>query len=195
MNGLEKILKDINDDAQAECDNIINQARQKADEIIKEASAQVMKNSLTENEKLKNLENDLNNRIQSAARLEKLRIILSEKQKIISDIINKAYQKLLSLPDKEYFNILMKLAERNIQNGNGEIVFNEKDKNRLPKDFIFELNEKANGSIILSNSTANIDGGFILVYGGIEENCSFDSIFHSNSEEFKDTTNKIIFNS
>lgn len=196
MNGLEKILKDINDDTQAECDKIIHQAKQKADEIIDHANAQKRKISLDEDEKLKNLESDLISRTKSAARLEKRKLILTEKQRIISDIIDKAHKKLLSLTDKEYFDVLMDLAVKNIQPGSGEILFNEKDKKRLPENFIAEINiyaQKIRGNVALSESTVNIDGGFVLVYGGIEENCSFDSIFHSSYEEFRDTVNEIIF--
>lgn len=195
MNGLEKIIKDINDETQAECDKIIAEAQAKADEIIKNANANADKISSAENDKLKAFEKDLMNRSVSAAALEKRKIILAEKQKIISDIINKAHEEILSLPDKEYFDILMKIAAKNIQSGSGEIFFNAKDKKRLPKNFIPELNkqaEKIGGKVTLSDKTVNIDGGFVLAYGGIEENCSFEAIFHSKSEEMKDTVHRII---
>ncbi len=196
MNGLERILKDIKDDAQVECDKIINQAKQKAGNIINEANNQAQKNLSFEQEKLKVLENDLNNRSQSAAKLEKRRMVLSEKQKIISDIIAKAHKRILDMPDKEYFDVLMKIALKNINKGNGEIVFNTKDKKRLPQKFISDINiraEKIGGKIILSDKTADIDGGFLLIYGGIEENCSFEAVFHSNFEEFRDMVNRTVF--
>lgn len=196
MNGLEKIFQDINEDAKKECNEIINKANKTADEIINKANEEAKKILSSEEENLKNLSEDLNNRGKSTANLEKRRIILLEKQKIISDIIQKVYNKLLSLPDKEYFDILIKIAEKNIQGIDGEIIFNEKDKQRLPNDFIERLNKKAQkqgGNIKLSENTVKIDGGFKLIYGGIEENCSFSSMFHSNQDALKDKLNEIVF--
>ncbi len=196
MNGLEKILKDISDNAQSECDKILDEAKKNVGDIISEAKKQAEKISASEEIKLQLLSEDLNKRAESGAGLEKRRLILFEKQKIISDIIQKAYNKLLLLSDKEYFDVLMKLAENNIQAENGEILFNEKDKKRIPKGFVSQLNQKADkigGRITLSAEAADIDGGFLLVYGGIEENCSFSSLFHSNNDALKDIVSKIIF--
>ena len=38
-----------------------------------------------------------------------------------------------------------------------------------------------------------MDGGFILCYGGIEENCSFDAIFDSAREHLQDAVQRILF--
>ena len=59
----------------------------------------------------------------------------------------------------------------------GEIVFSQKDKNRLPSGFEAKIKDALNGKpgaqLTISNNTRNIKSGFVLVYGDIEENCSF----------------------
>ena len=44
-----------------------------------------------------------------------------------------------------------------------------------------------------SGETRNIDGGFILIYGGIEENCSIDAMFAEKRDELLDQVRKILF--
>jgi V/A-type H+-transporting ATPase subunit E len=39
----------------------------------------------------------------------------------------------------------------------------------------------------------NIDGGFILKYGNIEINSSFDALFEENEEELVDIVNKMLW--
>lgn len=196
MNGLEKILKDINDDTQTECNKILSEAKKQAEIIIKTTDNEAVKISEAEEQKLKILENELNSRSQSEAKIEKQKILLEEKQKIIDNIILKTYNKILSLPDKEYFEFLMKIAVKNIGRGNGKILFNSRDLKRIPNNFISQLDaqaQKVGGSIILSEKTMDIKGGFVLNYGGIEENCSLDALFYSRSEEMKDIINSLIF--
>ncbi len=39
----------------------------------------------------------------------------------------------------------------------------------------------------------NIDNGFILAYGGIEENCSIEAMFAEKRDELRDQVRKILF--
>ena len=50
-----------------------------------------------------------------------------------------------------------------------------------------------NGKLKVSSEPKNIDGGFILAYGDIEINCSFDALISEKIDVIKDTLNKIIF--
>ena len=49
------------------------------------------------------------------------------------------------------------------------------------------------GEIELSDKCSDIDGGFILIYGGIEENCSFKALIDDNVEIFQDKVQKVLF--
>ena len=60
---------------------------------------------------------------------------------------------------------------------------------RFPKDFVDKANSglsKNGGRIVLSDTTLDIDSGFILRYGGIDENCTFDALIKENSDKIKD---------
>lgn len=78
----------------------------------------------------------------------------------------------------------------------GEIRFNEKDKKRLPAGYdktAAGAAAKKGGKLSLSDETCEIDGGFILVYGGIEENCSFEAIFAAERESLQDQVHTLLF--
>ena len=48
-------------------------------------------------------------------------------------------------------------------------------------------------SLTLGKTPRAMDGGFILVYGGVEENCSFSALFASRKEALQDSVQKILF--
>ena len=48
------------------------------------------------------------------------------------------------------------------------------------------------GTLVLSQEAMQIDGGFILVYGGEEENCSLQTIFHTQREYLADKVHEFL---
>ena len=72
----------------------------------------------------------------------------------------------------------------------------KKDLERMPAGFreeIKSLAQQKGGVLEISGETRNIDGGFILIYGGIEENCSIDAMFAEKRDELLDQVRKILF--
>ena len=55
------------------------------------------------------------------------------------------------------------------------------------------MQELNNRSMILSGESDKIDGGFILVYGDIEENCSLEALFAVSKEVLQDKISALIF--
>jgi len=90
---LEKILEKIIDDARAEADNVISENKKKAEEIIEAAKNEASDlgvSVIEETERKALLEAS---RLVTQARLEKRISILSQKKKIIDEILKKALQK------------------------------------------------------------------------------------------------------
>ena len=66
----------------------------------------------------------------------------------------------------------------------------------MPEGFEEEIREiagKNGGTLVLSKEPRKISGGFVLVYGGIEENCSFRAMFNSRKDELSDEVHRILF--
>lgn len=197
MTGLEKIIKAIEAEAKAVADKILAEAKEESEKILalakKEAeakAAEIAQKPVFEVEAILN-------RAQSGARLIKRQMILNAKQQVINDIIDKAKLKLTSLPDTEYFNIILQILKKHAHSQAGIIMFSKADLERMPKDFEKSLEEAIkeiqNASLSISKEAAPIDGGFILVYGDIEENCSFDALFGMAREELQDKVNAFLF--
>jgi len=109
---LEKILKRITDDAQAEADKIILENRRKAKEIKENARKEASKLAeelVREAERKARLEAS---RLVTQARLEKKINILSEQKDLIEEVLGKAFQKSIEGAKGLKRRIILKQGER-----------------------------------------------------------------------------------
>lgn len=197
MTGLEKIVKQIEDDATVAANAVIADAKAKAEEILNSAKIEAEKKYTDIIEKSnEDLKSNLN-RSESAANLQEKKLILNAKLDIISNIINKAKDTLVNLPDNDYFNVIVNIIKKYALDQNGQIVFSAIDKKRLPGDFeekvLKALSEKSGANLTVSEKTCNIDGGIILVYGDVEVNCSFEALFSAAKETLQDKVCEVLF--
>lgn len=193
MTGLEKIVNQINADADATCSRISDKCSEKCrdiEETARQNAADIKAKGDSEAiEKYKTIIA----RAHSSAEIEERKILLTARQKAVSDTVFKAREYLLNLSHECYFDLIYKLISAHSLEGEGVIRFNQKDLSRLPEDFLSSANSVAKGTLSLSDKSVAIDGGFILVYGGIDVNCSLESLFSSNEERISDAVAKILF--
>ncbi len=193
MTGLDKITAQITIDSdktaksiiassEAQCSDILSKAEAEAQQILKsgEINAQIKADEIIR-------------RAESSAELEQRKILLTTKQEVISSMVAASLESLRSLPEDKYFDIIYKMISKYKRSSQGQIFFNNSDLARLPKDFIGKLSELSQGNLTLSSDSVKIDGGFILSYGGIDVNCSFESLFSDNSEKISDAVAKLLF--
>ena len=79
---------------------------------------------------------------------------------------------------------------------NGIIRFSQKDLDRMPESFEREIEKaakEAGGSLKLDETAADIANGFVLIYGGIEENCTLRAVFDANKDELTDKVHKLLY--
>lgn len=196
MTGLEKITSEIKADADKSVAAIIDKANAEASGILASAEKEAA-------EAVAKINHDVSVRLsaskstaESAAALRKRRLILEEKQKLIGEVIEEAKNLIYALPDDVYFEKILKLAEKNVNPAEGTIIFNAKDLSRLPADFETKLNVVAvakGGKLTVSKETRPIDGGFVLLYEGIDQNCSITSLFETHIESVQDKIQKLLF--
>ncbi|MGB8452634.1 MAG: V-type ATP synthase subunit E [Anaerocolumna sp.] len=197
MTGLEKILKHIEEDALAAADQSLTKAKSQAGEIMANARAEGEKKctDIAEHSKLE-VQSALS-RAESAANLQEKKLILNAKQEIISEVINRAKESIIILPDKEYFDIIIKMVRKYALAQTGQIMFSSSDNKRLPEQFNEKLKASLAGKdgavLTAAGDTVNIDGGFVLVYGDIEINCSFDALFAAAKETLQDKVCEVLF--
>ena len=196
MTGLEKITSEIKAEAEKSVAATIDKANAEASSILAGAEKEAA-------EAIEKVNHDVSVRLsaskstaESAAALRKRRLILEEKQKLIGEVIEEAKNLIYALPDNVYFEKILKLADKNVSPAEGTIIFNAKDLSRLPADFETKLNAIAiakGGKLTISKETRPIDGGFVLLYEGIDQNCSITSLFETEIEAVQDKIQKLLF--
>lgn len=193
MTGLEKIVKQIQDEARAAADGVIAAANAEAAAIAEQAQRE----SKAKCEAIAaQSKQDVASQLaaaQSAAELAKRRAVLAAKQEMISGVITDAEQEIYSMPDAGYFDLILKMVKKYSLPQSGEILFSKKDLARIPADFDAALAKAANGALTVSKETREIAGGFVLAYGGIEENCSIEALFYAAHEQLQDKIQEILF--
>ncbi|MDD4111407.1 MAG: V-type ATP synthase subunit E [Herbinix sp.] len=198
MTGLEKIIKAIEADAQASIDGIFAEAKEEAEEILSLAKEEAEQDKVKIAEKPAFEVKAILSRAESSAKLLKRQMILDAKQQVINDVITKARYKLTSLSDTDYFDIILQIVKKHAHPQAGMIMFSQADIDRMPKKFDKSIDTAIKGiqnaSLTISKeNAAKLDGGFILVYGDIEENCSFEALFNDAREELQDKVNAFLF--
>ncbi len=190
MTGLEKIIEHIRQDAQIASKTILTQGEEDVKNLLETAENSLQDEKLRQDEKKKRDIEQIESRGQSAAKLMQRKMLLEAKQKMIGETIEAAKASLSQMPENEYFDIIYGLAQKNVLAKAGEIVFSKNDLARVPAGFEEKLNKL---SLSISKETKEINGGFLLLYGDIEENCSFDAIFLAAKESLQDEVRDYLF--
>lgn len=195
MTGLDKIIAQIDADSAERCKQIAAAAEHEAETIC--TRAQQAAEALCA-ERNKALRKQLENMMQSAessAELKKNQIVLKGKLAAIDETLEKALEVIKALPKKEYFEILKELILTHALQGKGVLHLSQADTEKLPQNFIDSVNSalKSKGAEILPGDSAEIDSGFVLVYGDIDINCTFPAIAASKREELRDALNGLLF--
>ena len=196
MTGLEKMKSQILDEANRSAGEILEQAKKEADAVMAEARKNAEAECQRISEKSEADVESLKGRAESSCDLQKRKAVLKAKQEVISEILKRAYKKMLASDTETYFDIIRKMLNKYVLPEEGEICFSTEDKKRMPDGFEKEIAAIAaakGGKLIVSKEERNIQGGFVLIYGGIEENCTFKAMFDSRRGELSDKVHALLF--
>lgn len=196
MSGLEKIIDQIKEEANASAALILREAKDKAAVIEKELSDAIALTEEETNRKCAAAKDDILKKSRSAANMQHQREILKAKQQIIEEMMQSARESLYGLDEKEYFSVIKTMLQKHVRDGAGQIRFNRKDLARFPEGMeeeLVKIAKEKGGTLTLDKEPAQIDGGFVLVYGGVEENCSFSSAFATAREALQDKLKDLLF--
>ena len=194
MTAKSLILKGITDEASIKAEEILEKAKTESEELLANARAEAkafagevvsaaLKKAVT-----------IKANAESAADLVIRDAKLKRKNREIGEAISTAVTKLSALPDEEYFALLLKMVSKIAEDASGEILLSEGDlKNR--KTDILVKGIKSNGfNLELSKTSADIKSGFILKYGDILINSSFEAIVAEKKERLEDAVKDVLFN-
>ena len=164
MNGIEKITQRIDQDAQAEIDKILGDARSQAVEILARYEEQARKESQEILARGEKNAAEREERLASVAQMEAKKLTLATKQEMLDKAFDLALDRLVSLPDEEYVALLADLAARAATTGREQLIFSQKDRARIGKQVVAAANEKLAKTVApeLPDALAESKAGAIL---------------------------------
>ena len=191
MTSSEKILAGIAEESKAQADKINSDAEKQAADIIAAAKVEAE----TDAEKIradaeKKAELIINSG-KSSAELLKRDTALKCRRELIEKALNFVADTVNAYGDKDYFDFLLTLIKKEKLNGKGEVYLSVKDKARDIAAFKSELSAL---DLTLSDTSADINGGFILKYGDIQINGELSALIHEKRDVLTDELNKALFN-
>lgn len=173
-------ISQIGAETDEKCAQIMAQAKLDADKISAEIADRAQS-------KVKQMQAASKSRCDLETRNAFLKRRREEIDKTYSEILNK----MKNLPDEDYFELIYTFAKK-LNGMSGVVLLNKKDMNRLPKDFLARL-EKCGVKSELSKTPCDIESGFILKCGDIEENMDFSAILSEKRDAIEDFINQELF--
>ena len=141
MNGIEKITRRIDADAQEEIDRILADAQTQADEITGRYRAQAAAEDHDLLARSERAASEREERLVSAAQMEARKTLLAAKQEMVEKAYQRAMEKLRSLPREQYTELLAAMLVRASSTGREEVIFSPEDQSGVGKAAVARANE------------------------------------------------------
>lgn len=198
-NGAERIIRRVMEDAETGAEKIKKEASDKARALENDARQKAEKKRDHILEQARKAAVEQKGRIIGVAQLDTRKKLLAAKQEMIGVAFEKALEEMASLNDSDYFDIIQQLLIATAETGKEAVIMSESDKKRVPADFLTKVNKQISGNgrvgnLNLSEESRDIKGGFILQRGGLEMNCSFESLLEMKREELEHDVAELLFN-
>ncbi|MBS4960675.1 MAG: hypothetical protein KHZ62_07665 [Clostridiales bacterium] len=198
MEGIEKLTGRIANEADEQVNSILAAAQKEAGELIlaKETEAKAFYEEAVE--KGKKAASQKIERMESVARLEIKKQMLSVRQNMISEAFRLAEEALTKLDEAKKIELLAALAAESSESGKEEMILTKSDKDQLGEKVAEKANEFLStkgktAQLTVSSDTREISGGLILKDGSIEINCSFETLLRFRREELAADVSDILF--
>lgn len=195
MSGIDKILQGIEEEGRAAADRITQEAGEKIENLRKE----ILEKAQARCEEIRaqggRESRGILERGASGAELLSRRMILEAKQELLAELLRKAQESIYQMENHEYFALIRRIVAKNALPRPGELLLSPEDRERLPDGFEKELAGllPEGGSLKVSSETRDIRGGCVLLYDGVEENCSIEALFSAGKDEMTDLARSILF--
>ncbi|MDR3310065.1 MAG: V-type ATP synthase subunit E [Oscillospiraceae bacterium] len=197
MNGIEKIISRIGDDAQRERDAILSEARERAEAVASEYVARgqelygaaIKEGAVAAKQQYERLVN--------TAQMESKKVVLNEKQTLIGEAFALAVSQLRALPKPEYTALLARLAAAASRDGTETLYFAPEDAGTGA-----DVAAEANRLLAQSGKTAalkpgaeprGIAGGVVVSGGETEVNCALDKLVGETRRELESAVSAALF--
>ena len=221
MTGLDKITNKILAEAEKEAKRILAEAEDACREIERDSSERAERVRKTFADEAEKQKKEFFARLDATAETRKRNAILAAKGQLVDEVFAGAEATIYAYDPAKMLDLLTGLlanamieqtaaeadsvalygAEGAILPDSYELILNEKDREVYGKAMVSGVGNKLIGKVPteklaklrLSDRTAKIGGGFILRYGDIESNCSFDLLFAELRQKYEIEVSHALF--
>lgn len=191
---MKKITDSILLEAKQNAEKIAAEARYDAERLLAETKKECARIEAEESCKCEKELKRLIKRSESARASKQRTRLLEVKQEILTGAVNEAYRKITSLSETEYDDIIAGLLASRMHSGECVIYFpSDKKPSAILEAELKKLAENVGCVYSLAYDRENVRDGFTLVYGGIEENCTFKALFDEKKGEITDYAVRLLF--
>lgn len=191
MSSGDKILNRISLDCDERISQIGAETDEKCAQIMAQAKLDANKISAEIADRAQSKVKQMQAASKSRCDLETRNAFLKRRREEIDKTYSEILNKMKNLPDEDYFELIYTFAKK-LSGMSGVVLLNKKDMNRLPKDFLARL-EECGVKAELSKMPCDIESGFILKCGDIEENMDFSAILSEKRDAIEDFINQELF--
>lgn len=199
MSNIKNLTEKILEEAKHKEKEIVTYAESEKEKIlsskIKEADDEKKLILLKAEEEAKTKKERIISSTTLKVRNEKLEI----KQKLISEVFEKALEELCSMNSSKLKNFIKHtILDLDIE-GDEIIILNEDGKSKIDDKFVEDLNfiflaRNKKGELKVREENGNFKGGFIVEKNGVEINNTFESLMDSMKDELEYEVSKALFN-
>lgn len=194
MNGIEKITARIDAQTQEEIDRLLADAKEQAAQITAQYRAQAETERASLTARSEKAAQEREERLVSVAQMEARKVTLSARQEMVERAYELALKTLCTLPQERYTAVLTDLLVKAAPDGKGSVIFAPSDRERVGAAAVKAANSRLkDGGLTLAEETRPIQGGFILVNGRVEINCTFDTLVRLQRSETAGAVAKQLF--
>ncbi|MDO4487703.1 MAG: V-type ATP synthase subunit E family protein [Eubacteriales bacterium] len=195
MRGLEKIIGSITEESEIRAAKIASDCENEVKTILADATAKTKEEVERITKKAKAEIKSIGERAGDSAELKKKQILLSGKQELITETIERARTFLKEMEGSAYEELLVSIFKKHVPTKDATLVLSKKAADVLSASDIEEFKKLAAGNnAVLTVSEETKDGdGFVIDFGGIEDNCSIDALIDTDIERIEDMVNGKLF--
>jgi len=124
----------------------------------------------------------------ATAKMEIRKEFLAAKVALLDDVFGKVQERIKTLSDSEYENLITSLMTKAVQTGSEQVIIGTGEK-RIDHALIKQINRTLGpgykGNLQLAQDRADIDSGFILRRGRIRVNASVEVLLAEARDKFE----------
>ena len=180
---IEKITSAIIDEAQTECEQIMNAARTKGNGTINALKKRIVEETEVAVRDAEEESKRIVSRRKSVADIDSKKIILAKKQELINRCFDEAVEYIVSIEEEKYIKFLTE-AGKNSGLSQGALIFNKNERDKIGAKVVDALNKAVpEGKFTLSEETRNLRGGYMLQNGQVYINNSVEAMVDEKRRE------------